>query len=759
MNKNSVSEFDKAENQKVQPEAVQKRNREFTDKFDIPIIADSEKQTDDEDTAVTQAKDISTGDKPSKIIKNPENNIRYMKKEAENNKKLLKAEFLSGKNSSGSSVLSKISEISEAVKLKKENHRRRKRGSQRLDIEIKSTPDTDFFSMTFDELKTFPKDDENKKSSADNIPEIKSHIEDYEKPEDSDSIFHDIQELKASLHTRIITLVILSVLCAYITLADTNDFPIFSALKSSVSPQGFIFIQIIMGIVALALSFTMVLSGIKKLFKRHADCDSMAAVSIISSLIAAAAMLIDTQLLEKGQVYIYICIGIVSLLFNTIGKYLIADRAMRNFEFVSDDSRKKYAMFCVDNEDTAEKLAKGCTDDYPVVAAARKTDFLKDFLKYTYSSDIADKFCMYAVPAFTAISFILSLLLPLVNRSAYSGSIAPVCFSVFAMCMSLCSCMAVSIVVNLPLDSVSREYSETSGLMLGYQSVEDFYDVNAIMACSPDLFPENSVILAGIKMFSDSKIDDAIIDAGSLAIQSESILEHMFLKIADGKKDIFRSVESCSYEDKCGVSGWISNRRILLGNRQLMEKHSIEGLPLESVEAEYTKNGHDVVYLSVSGNLAAAFIVKLKADPEVKYWTSEMAEHKIKLIIKNSDSLVTAARLSQVFDIPEEYFKVLDSDCHEDFDLETHPAPSTSASMAHEGDISTMIKLITDSGNLRRNFVAGMIMQCAASVLGIILASAFICMNSVQNFNPSIILGYNLAWTLITSALVKSRIF
>ena len=33
MNKNSVSEFDKAENQKVQPEAVQKRNREFTDKL------------------------------------------------------------------------------------------------------------------------------------------------------------------------------------------------------------------------------------------------------------------------------------------------------------------------------------------------------------------------------------------------------------------------------------------------------------------------------------------------------------------------------------------------------------------------------------------------------------------------------------------------------------------------------------------------------------------------------------------------------
>ena len=33
---------------------------------------------------------------------------------------------------------------------------KRKRGNHRLNIEIKSTPDIDFFSMTFDELEDNP---------------------------------------------------------------------------------------------------------------------------------------------------------------------------------------------------------------------------------------------------------------------------------------------------------------------------------------------------------------------------------------------------------------------------------------------------------------------------------------------------------------------------------------------------------------------------------------------------------------------------
>lgn len=788
------NDYENAENARknIQSEVLKKKNKEFTSKFDIPLQDDGQNNidiSDDEFSDVTRASDISTDSKPSQIIQNPSDNIRYMKKResAAAKKKKLRAEYINNYIRNGNINIKKekktslgiseffaeqknkitdgFSDIVSQINADKQQRKKRKRGNERIKIDIKSTPDVDFFSMTFDELQQNPvepvsfSDDAGYKSSADNAPEIKSHIEDFEKPEDSESVISDMYELQTTLHSRIITLFALTLMCTYISFANTNNFPIFNALKSSVSPQGFIFVQIIMLIIGIACSFTVISGGIKKIFRKNADCDSMTAMTVISSFIASITMLVNTDMLEKGLLHIYAPVGIASLLFNAIGKYLIVDRAICNFDFVSDTQQEKYAMFCIDDENRAEKLTRGLSDDYPVVAASRKTDFLSDFLKYTYSSDISDKFCKYSVPVFSIISVLAALIMPLVNMSRYSGSFIPAFFSVFSMCMSLCSCFAVFLIVNLPLNSVAKEYAKTSGLMLGYQSVEDFYDANAIITDAEKLFPEKSVILHNIKMFSDSKIDDAIIYAGSLAINSGSILSNMFMEIADGKKNIYKNAENCIYEDEKGLCGWIDNRRILLGNRYLMETHSIENIPSVSFENEYTSKGLDVIYVSISGNLAAMFIVNVKANPELKYWLSEMAESNIKLVIKTNDALVTSEKISSLFGISQEYFKIAPSDCYSDFDIEQNPAPKTSASMAHDGSLSTMIKLITDSRNLRRNFVAGITMQCAAAILGIILAIIFICMGAAQYFSPFMILMYNLAWTAVISLLVRTRIF
>ena len=67
-----------------------------------------------------------------------------------------------------------------------------------------------------------------------------------------------------------------------------------------------------------------------------------------------------------------------------------------------------------------------------------------------------------------------------------------------------------------------------------------------------------------------------------------------------------------------GVCGWINNKRVLLGNRALMTSHNIEGIPSKTKEFEYTENGKDAIYLSVSGNLSAMFIVEVNASVEVK---------------------------------------------------------------------------------------------------------------------------------------------
>lgn len=156
------------------------------------------------------------------------------------------------------------------------------------------------------------------------------------------------------------------------------------------------------------------------------------------------------------------------------------------------------------------------------------------------------------------------------------------------------------------------------GIMLGYQSVEDFYDANSVMIDADTLFPAGSIRLCSIKLFSDTKIDEALLDAVSLTAHAGSILKELFSDVISGKENILSRVENFVYEDSMGLCGWINNKRILFGNRELMNSHNIEGIPTKTKESEFTENGKDALYLSVSGNLAAMFIIEITAGDSIK---------------------------------------------------------------------------------------------------------------------------------------------
>ena len=68
-------------------------------------------------------------------------------------------------------------------------------------------------------------------------------------------------------------------------------------------------------------------------------------------------------------------------------------------------------------------------------------------------------------------------------------------------------------------------------------------------------------------------------------------------------------------EDGQGFCGWIANQRVLFGSREMMANHNIEGLPTKTREAELAEGNGDVLYLSVSGMLAALFSIRITADP------------------------------------------------------------------------------------------------------------------------------------------------
>lgn len=576
---------------------------------------------------------------------------------------------------------------------------------------------------------------------------------------DVEDVGRDIYELKSTISVRVLILAMTSFLSLYITFANQFGLPIIDLLNKS-NTIAYMSAHIIIGLISVMSSLPVITNGLKKLFTLNADSDSMTAVTAVSCIIAMIPAFFSPELIRSDTIHIYMPVGVLSLFINSVGKLLIIKRAARNFQFVSKNF-DRHGITYVQDEERAEMLTRGTLGDFPILASMRRTDFLTDFLRYTYSSDMTDKFCRKASPLCLAFAAIVSVILTFIRMgSLVPAQSAAFGFSIFSMLICASSCIAIPLVSNIPLENVSHRTIRNKGVMLGYQSVDDFYDTNSVLVNAEKLFPEGSIKLSGIKVFSNTKIDEALLETASLTHHAGSIMQLLFNDVIAGKEEILYPIENFSYEESMGLCGWINNKRVLFGNRELMTSHNIEGIPTKTKEAEYAGAFQEAMYLSISGNLAAMFIVDIKADNDVRYWVKQLYKRKICLIIKSVDSCLSLKKLSDLFGIPEEMMRIIPKKLHEDFDAETKKAVRLSASMACSGKFTSLAQLIIGTKVVHSASIIGIIFQAVSILLGFGLGMLLI-MSKAFDYNymsASALIIYNVicaAFTYIAVSLKK----
>lgn len=599
-----------------------------------------------------------------------------------------------------------------------------------------------------EKIKDFVFVGEDEDESDDNDNEART-LDDFESFDDAPSVAADIAQLRGSLMLRLLVLIVCFAASFYITVAnDTGFLPVPDILNMRTQTNVYLFVNAIIGIFAAFASYTVISCGLSKILTLKADGDSICALSSVASIITSMVLFANTNLVKGGIVHIYVAASIAALIFNTVGKLLIVLRTQRSFRFISGGS-EKYALFQIENEDKAQSFTRGALHDFPVLSAMRKTEFFTDFLKTTYSPDSTDSFSRLFTPIIIAASAVVAVLAGITSHNEYGSSGVYVGISAFVGCMALCSTFSMMLVVNLPMARSSKKNAELQGVLLGYDCVDKFADTNSVLIDATELFPQGSVNLSAIKVFSDMRIDEAIVEAASLTNQSGSILKNMFYDIIAGKTEMLNPVESYIFEDSMGICGWINNKRVLLGNRELMINHSIEGTPTEAKEREYTANGKAAVYLSISGELSAMFIVDISPSMEVKQALGELQRSNIYTIIRSVDSLVTLNRLSELFDVSPEYFRLVPFRMHKDFDEVTGYQPKQSALLACSGRFAAFSSLILSCRSIRGTVTAGIGIQAVSILLGILICLAMVILRSFGEITSAMIITYNLIFTAI----------
>lgn len=581
-------------------------------------------------------------------------------------------------------------------------------------------------------------------------------IDEFESFEQASHVLSDIGQLKSNIMIRLCVLLFTSLFAVYLTLANDFKLPIITVFSRDYSPEAFVFTLTILGIISAFVSYTVIFSGLKKLLKLSADCDSLAAIGITLTTVTGIINLFSTDSIQTGNYHVYTAVAILGLLFNTLGKLTIVNRTERNFRFAAGEF-EKHAITKIEDEDIAYKFTKGTLDDFPELATTRKTEFVEDFLANSYSADISDDYSRKAAPIITIAALIAAVLAFMLDKTSASGA-ERVMVSLGAMCAvaSMAASVAIMFIVNLPLARASKKYLQSSAVLLGYSAVDEYADTNSVLVDAEQLFPEGMVDLVNLKAMSSTLIEDCILYAASLVCQAGGVMKPTFYKMLRGKTEMLFPVESYIYEDGLGLSGWIENKRVLFGSRELMENHSIEGLPTKAKEAEYSK-GNIPMYLSISGVVSAIFFIRASANVTVSRWLQELTDRKITVVVRTADAFITVKYLSEMFDVNPDKIKLLPFRFYKDYEKERAYTPRVSSPMMCSGHFPSMAMLICGTKNIQVLSILGMTIQMTFSILGAVIALAMLVMGSMSQLTASIAICYNLVCLAVTLLVQQFR--
>ncbi len=585
--------------------------------------------------------------------------------------------------------------------------------------------------------------------------------EEFDAADDDAQVWQDLTETHKSLKLRFILLLIVTVVLTGIVLLQEFSVNFGVSLLGEESnflnkryfADGFIYFNLISGVIGMALCNSAIVSGITKLFKGKADCDSTCALSCVLSLVGAVLHLSNPDDLQRNNAFIFIPVALVGLLFNTLGKLSMISRARKNFRFISADENRFYADM-VEGESEVSAFTKGVVHQLPVLAAMRKTEYITDFLRKSYCEDKADRISRFLAPVSLIGAAILGLLAYFIpngidgmeNNIFWASSVAIGFVCIFAP-------FSIMFIVNNPLRRATKSLLKTGSTVLGYSTAEEFSETNAIITDVSAIFPISSVVCTNMKpcklqnSINNIGLDQAIILAASLAIKCNSILSRLFFEMIGGKKEMLAEIDGVVFEDNMGVMGWYGNKRLIMGNREHMKHHSIK-VPELSAIAKYSRNGSEAVYLAVGGELAIMFFVRLTAHPGIRNCLHDLTDKGVSIIVKTTDSLVSAGKIADLFDIDPEKVKVIGSNLHEIFMENTKYTSRGSGGITCNGTFISFAKSILASKKLVNDVGLSQTVMLA----GVFLAAVFAVILSLSVktlvFSPAVIIGYNLFWML-----------
>lgn len=390
--------------------------------------------------------------------------------------------------------------------------------------------------------------------------------------------------------------------------------------------------------------------SLSTLFTKRTESDVLFCFTLLSQLIGMVVAVANN--LESSVCYYFALLLAINTFFRSLFLFKKSAYIYNNFRLVSNPHSKQ-GMVLIDDAPTTFAMAHRAIDGDVLIAAPQKTNFINNFMKNsTVDRDLDSK--VKPIFIFSAVICLLcGLAVGIYHQSAISGVIS------FAYLSALFTPLILFGVSTLPLSSASKKLGHYKAAVFGVKCARKIEEANAVAIDCDTLFPKGSIKLNNLKILCENNLEETIAIAAAITETIGSPLFPIFKSAMDTNESLsIPQADSIKYEDRLGITGWVGDSRVFIGNRALMLAHEID-VPDMQIDKKLLTEGFFPVYLARDGKACALLAVRYIPNEYITKELKRITNMGITVLINNCDQNLSEEMLCDYFDLYSDSVKIM----------------------------------------------------------------------------------------------------
>ena len=584
-------------------------------------------------------------------------------------------------------------------------------------------------------------------------PELKAEAEDAVSPEEHaetelpepEATADKLHRMSAELTLRCVLGGILAVVLLHFGLVSDGLLPAMAALDPDAAPAAFYGANLLLLAASLCVGFPVLRDGLNGLRGRPSS-ETMPALAAVAALVQAVTAMLNANV-YRGTTGISLLSGMAALglFLALLGSRVMLAAVKGGYELVTNGVEYEGAYRAKD-KDLLRALARDLEQKDPWVLLSRPMKEADGFVEQSLSERASERRARkvsYILLGVALLSGVLFLLAGAGWNKAAAAMAAVLCMG---------APLSSTLIAGVASLRLQRAAAAVGAVVPGWQAIEQLGGIDTLQIDADDLFTADSAQLEDIRIFKGGRIDRAILYAASVLNESHGTLKGLFRQIVEERTDILFPVKDLEQHHGLGFSAWCDNNRILIGTRRYLEQEGVP-LPDEEYEMQHSKNGElQILYLAVSGNLHAMFVLKYVGGRNVARGLAVLQKENIRLLVTCQDPSLTAHHITEAYRLPEGMITVLDQEqCNA---IKAAPEdPEDTCCMIHLKAFASLTGGLQAADQAQNAESSATTVQMVSVLFSIIIAALLTSAGSIWELSVATVLMYQAAWSALSIAV------